>query len=312
MNSTAPGRTSFIVGATGQVGAQILAMLGPGRAVGTTRQTEGAGLINLDLSSLTDQTQIHAVLSELNVSSVYCVGGMTDVERCEVEPELAIRTNCRGPATIAAAAARFRIPFVYFSTEYIFDGKAGPYGEDSLASPISAYGRSKWMGEQAVRSVHPDALIIRTTVVYGPDPRKKNFLYSLYRYAQARQIMRVADDQISTPTYNRDLARATIALVESGAHGVFHVCGHERLSRFEFARLAARIMGVESSGIVGVPTAELSQMAPRPLNAGLTAAKLRGLNPAPVMRRAEDALREWVGETGLHTPYPPGQTISMS
>ena len=284
----------LIVGASGQVGAQICSILGPERAVAASREAERPGWLQLDLAVLAaEPIRAANVIAELPLCAVYCVGGMTDVERCEREPDAAMSVNCHGPAALAGAAARDGVPFVYFSTEYVFDGKNGPYAEDAPPSPISVYGQSKWMGEQAVREAHPSPLIIRTTVVYGPDPRGRNFLYGLRRAIQARRTIRVANDQISTPTYNRDLARTTIALVEAQAHGIWHVCGPERLSRFEFALRAAHAMGLDASGIVGVPTSELGQVAPRPLDAGLSTEKLHRFHSLPAMRGTEEAVREW-------------------
>jgi dTDP-4-dehydrorhamnose reductase len=284
----------LIVGASGQVGAQIFSVLGPERAAAASREAERPGWLQLDLAVLAmEPIRAANAIAELRACAVFCVGGMTDVERCEREPEMAMKVNCDGPAVLAGAAARHGAPFVYFSTEYVFDGKNGPYAEDAPPSPISVYGQSKWMGERAVLKAHPSALIIRTTVVYGPDPKSRNFLYSLRRAIQSGRTMRVANDQISTPTYNRDLARTTIALVEAQAHGVWHVCGPERLSRFEFALRAAHVMGLDPSRIVGVPTSELGQVAPRPLDAGLSIEKLHRLPSLPSMRGTEEAIREW-------------------
>jgi dTDP-4-dehydrorhamnose reductase len=298
MTAAAEKGRSLIIGASGQVGWQIFSRLGPERAVGSSRETGPPGWVSLDLGSPAGlDAMAREIIAELDVAAVYCVGGMTDVERCESEPGLAMRINCHGPAVLASAAAAQGVPFVYFSTEYVFDGKSGPYAEDAPAAPINAYGRSKWMGELAVRSAHPASLIIRTTVVYGPDPGGRNFLYGLRRALQAGQTMRVASDQISTPTYNRDLASVAIALVQAGASGVFHVCGAERLSRLEFARRAARAMGLDSSRIVGTPTAELGQVAPRPLEAGLSTEKLRRHSWLPAMRGIEGAVREWAEQS---------------
>jgi dTDP-4-dehydrorhamnose reductase len=279
------------------VGAQIISILGPDRAVPASRAPAQPGWVQLDLASLAGDSRLAADrIAQLDVGAVYCVGGMTDVERCESEPEMAMRINCHGPAALAEAAARNGVPFVYFSTEYIFDGNSGPYTEDAPASPISVYGRSKWLGEQAILRAHSCPLIVRTTVVYGSDARGKNFLYALRRAMLERRTMRVANDQISTPTYNRDLARTTIALLQSRAHGVWNVCGPQRLSRLEFALRAARAMGLDESGIVGVPTAELRQAARRPLSAGLSTERLRRFPSLPAMRGTEEAIGEWVRE----------------
>ena len=268
---------ALIVGASGQVGTQMLEALGES-ALATSR-VEREGWLRLDLAELSEGVSVvDAVLDGEALDAVYCTGGMTHVDGCEAEPELAWRTNARGPGVLAAYARRRGLPFVFFSTEYVFDGFAddpGPYAEDSRTNPLSVYGRTKLEGEQRVLDAHPEALVLRTTVVYGPDPRQMNYLYALMRNLSAGATMRVPEDQVSTPTYSRDLIAAARGLVRAGATGVFHVAGPERMGRLEFAQEIARRLGLDAGLLEGVSTAELKQAAARPLDAGLATEKLR-------------------------------------
>jgi dTDP-4-dehydrorhamnose reductase len=150
------------------------------------------------------------------------------------------------------------------------------------------------MAEQRILDAHPNPLILRTTVVYGTDPGQKNFLYSLRRLLSAGKTMRVPADQVSTPTFNADLAAATVALVAAKASGIFHACGPDLLHRYDFAVMAAGMMGLDPSGINGVSTAELQQKAPRPLRAGLISDKLRTYLPGIEMRTAEQGILQWL------------------
>jgi dTDP-4-dehydrorhamnose reductase len=287
-------RRSLMIGAFGQVGRQLVSMVGADRVIASSRQGGADGSIRLDLASFADDTRKAAALVEaLDLDAVYCLGAMTGVDGCESEPNSAMRINCYAPAAFAEAAASHDIPFIYFSSEYVFDGAGGPYDEDAAANPINAYGRSKFLGERAVTERHPNALIVRTTVVYGPDPRERNFLYALRKALLSGSVFPAAADQISTPSYNRDVAAAVVALVRAGAGGVFHVVGPERLSRFDFAARAAGLMGLDCGKIIGLSTAELGQRAPRPLNAGLSGAKLGRVAPGVRMRNLEEALRDW-------------------
>lgn len=291
-------KRSLVVGASGQVGHQIAAALGTHHAIGTFRAGAPAGSITLDLGELADRPErALRVLREVDADAVYCAAAMTHVDGCESAPDRAMRINCHAPAVLAGAAAAAQIPFVFFSTEYIFDGKHGPYTEDAEANPISVYGKSKWMGENEVRKADPGALVLRTTVVYGFDPAGKNFLYGLRRTCLERRPLRVPTDQISTPTYNRDLALAAIRLVQERATGVFHVCGAERLSRYEFAVMAARAMGLDAGNLVGATTEQLAQPAPRPLSAGLVSDKLARTLPGFAMHSIEQAVRQWMAES---------------
>jgi dTDP-4-dehydrorhamnose reductase len=290
---------SLVVGVSGQVGSQVMQALGFTHAVGTSRYPRNAEDLFLDLALLAGQPlEAQRLLQRVQASAVYCIGAATDVEHCESHEHFARLVNCEGPATLAAAAADRGIPFVFFSSEYVFSGNAGPYTEDALPDPISVYGRSKLLGELAVAQSHPSALIIRTTVVYGLDLRAKNFLYGLRRALLAGEPFYVASDQISTPTYNVDLAKAVIQLVEAGGTGVVHVSGSERLSRLDFALQAARIMGLEIGGIIAIPTAQLGQRAPRPLSAGLLTNRLQEICPDVHIRTIDAGIRHWLAALG--------------
>lgn len=282
---------SLIVGAAGQVGVVLTNLLGD-RALPSFRTAPSETSLVLNLAALAkDPGLAQRVLGPLHLDAVYCVGGATDVERCESDVDWAMDTNCYGPAVLAAAARH--IPFVYFSTEYVFDGKNGPYTETDPTNAISVYGRSKLEGEQRVLDAHPNALVLRTTVVYGQDQQRKNFLYTLLRLLGSGQTMRVPTDQISSPTYNQDLAHAAVELVCAGQTGIFHVCGPDVISRFDFAILASGILGLDASLLQPVATADLNQRAARPLRAGMLIHKLTSTLPHVRMRPNKEAITEW-------------------
>jgi dTDP-4-dehydrorhamnose reductase len=284
---------ALIVGGNGQVGTQIVRELGSELVLPSSRQARHPGWISLDLATIQKISELERVFGNVALDAIYCVGGMTNVERCETETDLAMRTNCAGPALLANFSRQRGLPFVYFSTEYVFDGNSGPYDEASQACPISVYGRSKWEGELAVLANNPEALIVRTTVVYGPDHGAKNFLYALRRSLSSGDCFSVPEDQFSTPTYNRDLAYATVGLMKRRTAGVFHVCGPERMSRLEFSRRAAAFWGFDCNKIHGVPTKLLDQKAARPLKAGLNIVKLQTLRPDLPMASLEVSLEHW-------------------
>jgi dTDP-4-dehydrorhamnose reductase len=288
---------ALVVGASGQVGTQMLRALGE-RALATSRMPR-AGWLQMDLAGLTDVAQAASLLDAAPVDTVFCVGGMTHVDGCEAEPELAWQTNARGPGVLAEYARGRGLPFVFFSTEYVFDGAAtspGPYAEYAQTNPLSVYGKSKLEGEQRVLAAYAEALVLRTTVVYGPDPREMNYLYALMRNLSAGTRMRVPEDQISTPTYNRDLIEAALGLVRAKASGVFHAAGPERMGRLTFAQSVARRLGLDEQLLEGVPTSTLGQAAARPLDAGLATEKLKRLHPTLRMRTLAESLEDSAGE----------------
>jgi len=283
---------SLVIGASGQIGSQMLHLLGTDRCLVTSRKPGSDAVLPLDLASIPTKADAECILGRHALDAIYCIAGMTNVEGCEDVPEQAHLTNCRGPEMLARVASDRKIPFVYFSTEYIFDGNDGPYAEEAVANPLSVYGRSKWEAELAVIAACTHALILRTTVVYGQDCGQKNYVYSLMHALAAGKTIRVPQDQISTPPYNRDLAIATVALVNLGATGIYHVCGPERMDRYEFARSVAAYFLLDGSLLSGVPTSSLGQKAPRPLSAGLSIDKLRRLHPGLKLRSLADGLTD--------------------
>jgi dTDP-4-dehydrorhamnose reductase len=291
-----PNSLALIVGASGQVGSQITSALATRSCLLSSRKAPNSSWISLDLARLQSDSELERLFSGVELNSIYCVGGMTNVESCEVEVDRAMRSNCIGPALLAKFCHKRDLPFVYFSTEYIFDGLNGPYDEESTAQPLSVYGRSKWEGELAVQANNQDALIVRTTVVYGPDQGGKNFLYGLRRALVGGQVFKVPEDQVSTPTYNRDLARVTVGLMMKRESGVFHVCGPERMSRLELSQRAAKFWGLDASNIHGVATASLGQKAARPLEAGLNIRKLQTRYPDLPTISLEASLADWDNE----------------
>ncbi len=288
----------MIVGASGQVGTALYNALqrrDQGGAVLRSSREARPGWLRLDLAELAGSGTGPALLDEFTPDLILCAGGMTFVDGCETDPETARKLNAAGPAVLAGYARRQGAPFVFFSTDYVFGGTPetpGPYDESAPVDPQSVYGRTKLEGERAVLEAYPEALVIRTTVVYGPDTAGKNFLYTLLRYPSVGQRVRVAMDQVSTPTYNRDLAGATLALVEAGAHGIVHVAGSEVMGRLQFAREVAEVFGLNADLIEGVTTVSLGQAAPRPLHSGLLTRQLEEIVPGLRRHTVREALRD--------------------
>jgi dTDP-4-dehydrorhamnose reductase len=295
-------RKTLLVGASGQVGSHIRSLLPPEQVLAAGR-TGRSNELQLDLAHLATAADAEQALAgpELaghDLDAIYCIAGMTAVDLCEDQPALAQAINCTGPQRLAQAAASRGIPFVFFSTDYVFDGAAGPYTEGSPTSPLNVYGRSKRDGEQAVLAAHPGALVLRTAVVYGPDRppseggKQNNYLYSVARNLTRGIRMKVPQDQVAAPTYNRDLARTAVGLMQRGASGIFHVCGPQVLGRLDFARTIAAEWALDASLLEGVLTSSFNQKANRPLNAPLLINKLQREYPDLPMRPPKEALAD--------------------
>jgi len=294
----------LIVGASGQVGGALAEVLGAANCIRTYGSHPLDGGLRLDLAEVAEHPALaHDVLARGPFDAVYVAAAMTNVDDCEQRPGDAMRVNRDGPAALARAAAATSARTVLFSTEYVFDGESGPYSEDDPPSPVSVYGQSKLAAEESVLAADPNALVIRTTVVFGPEARGRNFAYRLASELGAGRDLRAPADQVSSPTYCRDLAEATVALVAAGARGIVNVAGPEIMDRAEFARRLARAAGFRPERVVPVTTRDLQQRARRPLQAGLRVTRLRELVPNVRLRTVEEAVAHWT-ENQRGMPWP--------
>ncbi|MFA5160817.1 MAG: SDR family oxidoreductase [Elusimicrobiales bacterium] len=263
-----------IVGADGQVGKHLLRYYNTVSGVvaqGTCYIAQYPGLIPLDITKPRD---VDKLISAQKPDTVILCSALTNVERCETHPQEAQAINVDAVHAVKNAADKNGAKLVFFSSEYVFDGKAGPYDELSAANPISVYGRTKLEGEAIAQSAKTGHLILRTTVVYSWDPGAFNFIMQLTGRLGRGEGMVVPVDQYSNPTYAPDLAEATAKLIASDKTGVFNAVGRDRLNRYEFALLACEVFGFNSSLLIKKTTAELGQKAARPLAAGLLTTKL--------------------------------------
>ena len=173
-----------------------------------------------------------------------------------------------------------------FSSEYVFDGKDGPYRESDGVAPLNVYGMQKVALEELARS-SPRHLVLRVSGVFGEEPRRKNFVWQLVDRLRGGGTFDVPSDQVITPTDAASLGTAVVELLDRRAFGTFHAAGPDVMSRVEFARLVARAFGLPAAKIVPRPTAELGLGAARPKNAGLSDAKLREVLGHPLRAPAE-------------------------
>jgi dTDP-4-dehydrorhamnose reductase len=263
---------ALVIGASGQVGAALLTALRARghEAHGTYGHHAAPDLDHLDLA---DHAAVERAVASARPDWVFCPAGLSHVDYCEDHVDEAMAANRDGPAAAARAAETAGSGFVFFSSDYVFDGVAGPFGEDDPPRPRSVYGRSKHEGEQAVEIACRRAVVIRTSVVYGPERQEKNSVYQLIRACREGTGFRLAADQRVSPSYNPDVAAASVELCERGLAGLWHIAGPEVLDRYAFALLICKEFGLDASRLTAVPTAALGQKAPRPLDGGLKVAK---------------------------------------
>jgi dTDP-4-dehydrorhamnose reductase len=282
---------ALVIGASGQIGGHLLEqLLAGGHAAVGTRNAHGASpLPRLDVA---DDRALRAAVLDVRPDAILLPAGWTWVDGCEKDPPRSRLENVERPLAVARLAAEIGATFVWYSTDYVFDGERGPYRETDPTGPLCVYGRDKLACEEALAREGLPHLVLRTTTVYGPEAQGKNFVLQLVAKAKKKERMKVPMDQLATPSFGPDVARATIELLEAGARGVFHAAGPDFLDRASFGKLACSILGLDPGTVEPVTTESLQQPARRPLRGGLLSERL----PVPLRgaREGLEAVRSWL------------------
>ncbi len=207
----------------------------------------------------------------------------TDVDGAESREEAARRVNAVGVAALAQRARALGATLLHYSTDYVFNGRGEtPYRVDHPRDPVNAYGRTKAEGEEAIERSGCRYLLIRTSWVYAP--WGKNFVLTMHRLTAERDTLRVVDDQRGRPTSAEHLAAASLALLERGATGTYHVTDGGACTWCGFTREIARLAG-HACDVQPCTTAEFPRPAPRPAYSVLDLSKTEAMiGPMPDWR----------------------------
>ncbi len=245
---------------------------------------------------ITQRKDVRDLVGSVEPDVIVNCAAMTNVDACERERELAWRINVNAVEHLIEAARRTNAKIVHVSSDYIFDGKLGPYAEDDRPEPLSYYGKTKLASENALRTSGLEHIIARTMVLYGYSPGvKPNFALWLIESLEKKSPVRVVDDQVGNPTLVDDLAYGLVRAIELGRSGIYNIAGRDIVSRYDFARTLAKVFGFDPGLISAVKTAQLRQPAPRPLKSGLITLKAEvelGFRPSTV----EEGLRVLKGQ----------------
>jgi len=249
-----------VIGAGGELGPLLVRAFSAHEVRGTRRA-------EVDLR---DPGSVRRAIGAFDPEAVVLAAGLADADLCEERPGEAYAVNVDGTRAVAEAARGRH--FTFFSTDHVFDGKSGPYAEEERADPINVYGRTKLEAERIVRAVHPESLVLRTTLIFHRGPGARNFLA---RLLEAREPVPCWTDHRATYTYGPNLAEAAVEMVERRMSGLWHVAGPDLLDRHAFALRVAARFGRDPELFRPVPIREAPPRAPRPLRAGLRSDKAR-------------------------------------
>jgi dTDP-4-dehydrorhamnose reductase len=281
----------LVTGSTGQLGFEAVSALSQSGHEVIAPQRREMDFLNPD--AVADRTRDYQADWVINCAAY------TQVDRAESEVEQAFVINRDSAARLAGAVAGYGGRLLHVSTDFVFDGtQSRPYREEDEARPLSVYGRSKWEGEQAVRTALPEAIILRTAWVYGVHGH--NFVKTILRVAREGKPLRVVDDQFGTPTWARDIAGAIRDLIQNQAKGTYHYtnAGSTSWHGFATAILAGAInagFALETTVVEPIPTSGYPTPARRPAYSVLDTGKIQSLLTAPIPHW-RDSLNEMLKE----------------
>ncbi len=229
---------------------------------------------------LTQSTEVRKALSELHPDVIINAAAITDVDRCELEPETAFSANSKAVSSIANAAKKTGSFVVQVSTDYVFDGERGGYSEHDEPRPVNKYGESKLEGEKAVMNELDKEMwsIARSSVIYGWGRESRpNAATFVFEKLSRGENIRMARDLFSSPTINSSLSAMLIEIAERKLPGIIHAAGSTRLSRYDFAVGLANAFGLDATLIKPVQARDLQWTAKRPRDSSLMVGRAQKL-----------------------------------
>ncbi len=225
---------------------------------------------------ITKKDDVKKVIEFYSPDVIINCAAYTNVDKCETEREVSWKINVDGMKNIIIAARRSGSKIIHYSTDYIFDGRNGPYDENAIPNPVSFYGREKLASENALVTSDIKHAIIRTLVLYGIGNNvKQNFALWMIDNLKRNLPVNVVTDQISNVTMIDDLAWGTLKVIEKDCTGIYNIAGSDILSRYDFAINLCEVFKYNKELVLPITTKQLNQPAPRPMKSGLITYKMQ-------------------------------------
>ena len=238
---------------------------------------EGYLYETLDISN---RQAVQQIIEKYRPEAVINTAAITNVDACEQNKELCKTVNIDGVENLILALESLRVEdynphLVHISTDFVFDGEAGPYREEDLPNPLSYYALSKYESEKLLMKSKLDWSILRTIIVYGlaDNMARSNLVLWAKDSLEKKQNINVINDQYRAPTLAEDLAEACLAAIRNKAMGIYHVSGNETMSILELVNMVADYFGLDKSYIKPISSADLNQAAKRPPRTGFVLEK---------------------------------------
>ena len=268
----------LVVGANGMLGQRVLEFYSTLRdfELLATSVEDKLVLENIDYiqSDISDRNQIKKVIYDFCPDYIINAAAYTNVDKSETERELAWKINVKGVEYLSESARVLDSHLIHISTDYLFDGKNGPYTENDIPNPLGYYARTKLASENVLKISGSKNTILRTNVLYGTAKYSRpDFVKWVVDSLRAKKEIKIVDDQINNPTFIDDLVQAINKVVEQRKEGIYNIGGDEFINRYDFTIIIAEFFNLDKSLIKRIKTEDLNQPARRPLKSGLITIK---------------------------------------
>lgn len=243
----------LIIGSEGMLGHDLVDILSKENEISTT---------TIDTLDITNIEKTIETVQKINPEVVVHAAAFTDVNGSESQQDLAYKVNGIGTRNVAVACKETDSALVYICTDYVFDGEKGSsYQEYDQTNPLSVYGKTKLQGETYIRDILSKFYIVRTSWLYGY--YGPNFVTTMLKLAETMDSISVVNDQIGSPTYTMDLAKAIAQLIKKPSYGIYHITNSGECSWYDYACQIFEMAGIKIN-VKPVSTEEYPQPAPRP------------------------------------------------
>ncbi len=247
-------------------------------------------------ADISNRNELKKVIYDFCPDFIINAAAYTNVDKSESERETAWKINVKGVEYITETARVLDSHIVHISSDYIFDGKNGPYTENDIPNPLGYYGRTKLASENVLKISGTKNTILRTNVLYGTAKySRSDFVKWVVESVRAGKEIRIVDDQFNNPTFIDDLVQAINKVIELRKEGIYNIGGSEVLSRYDFTMIIADFFNLDKYLIKKIQTEDLDQTARRPLKSGLITIKAQselGYKPHSIIQSLELMKRE--------------------
>jgi dTDP-4-dehydrorhamnose reductase len=250
-----------------------------------TLEVPGASLFKANLSNFQELKQI---FTNIKPDAVIHTAALSQPNYCQSHPEESHAINVTASANIAGLCAKYSIPCAFTSTDLVFDGTNAPYKETDTVNPVNLYGEQKVLAEQAMLKQYPETAVCRMPLMFGAaTPTATSFMQGFIKTLQSGKELKLFTDEFRTPVSGTTAAKGLLLMIEKQYHGIIHLGGKERISRYGFGKLMIEAFQLPDTNLKACKQQDVRMSAPRPADVSFDSTKAFALGYKPLSIKEE-------------------------